>query len=87
MIHDCAACDVQHVHGISVCTTPDIADSNLLSHNAKWDPTWHGVCMLHHLLDLLLVRAAVNGPGRPAPVLNSVGNLVKALLQVEPVAA
>ncbi len=43
--------------------------------------------MLHHLLDLLLVRAAVNGPGRPAPVLYSVGDLVIALLQVEPFAA
>ncbi len=43
--------------------------------------------MLHHLLDLLLVRAAVNGPRRPAPVLYPVGDLVKALLQVEPVAA
>ena len=34
-IYDCVACDVQDVHGISVCTTGDIADSSLLSHNAN----------------------------------------------------
>ena len=61
-------------------------------------PCWRYTCCAVHaaqsklwhqaadLLDLLLVGAAVNGPGRPL-VVQPVGNLVKALFQAVPVAS
>lgn len=56
---------------------------NMLCYACAQPTLWHQV---GDLLDLLLVGAAVNGPGRPL-VIQPVGNLVKALFQAVPVAS